>query len=813
MQKMTVMALPHHVIDVVEKTQAKQVKSSSIWQRGKINLQKLLSYKDALFLYGLAFLLARLTLLGDLAPFGLGFFAATAQLLKARKGMIAIFAILGVLSTGRYEETFIYLFSMAVYFKMQPQLTKLDKKMFAVPIVMFFSILVSGFVINYIEDHSLYNNLVVFFNAALCMISTHIFTYGIPLLTSRTKIAAAYERPTNEAMICLIVIFAFAIAGVGKVVILEYNVQYILSCMLVMMFALAGGAGLGAAVGVVVGTIIGLSSDHALTMIALYAVSGTLAGVFKCLGKFAVILGFILGSTMIHLAFTQLPALMGSITESVLAAALLLFLPITKIMSLQKKLVSGEVGPDTTHMLAESSYKLQNIADMFYELAGLLGISQNKMQEKIRQDDLTSLLSGVGVKLCENCAKRTECWQDKYYQTYQSLISIFQHLENKKIELKDMPKDFRSNCIHAEKMLDVIQTIVEKNNISAYWQNQVGSQKQMIIEQMKATGNIVANLASELNKIPNQDNKVANMIRHKALCVGCPIENVKVIGKDKPRQIEFEKKACGKIGECATTIMPLVSSTIKERLTLVRKCGNRDIDKNCKLCMKIANRFKVTTAVANIAKEGNSVCGDSVKITPLNQGKLSVLLSDGMGSGDSAARESKMTVDCLSKLLQIDFDVDIAVKTVNSLLLLQVPGEKFATMDMMIVDKYTGEVEFLKIASSPSYIKRIREVKMIQASTLPIGILNQIEIESVKVQSAVNDMIIMVSDGIADTKDIKFRTEDKEGWLINFIRRTNENNEEKLATSILKEAIRISGGIAKDDMTVVVTKINEASLI
>jgi stage II sporulation protein E len=813
MQKMTVMALPNHVMDVVERTQAKQVKSKGMWQTGKINVKNLISYREDLFLYGLAFLLARLTLLGDLAPFGLGFFAATAQLMKARIGMIAISAILGVLSTGRYDEAVIYLFSIAVYFKMQTKLTKLDRKMFAVPISMFFSILVSGFVLNYIENRALYDNLVVFFNATLCMIATHIFTYGIPLLTSKTKIAAAYEKPTNEAMVCLIVIFAFAIAGVGKITVIDYNIQNILSCMLVMMFALAGGAGLGAAVGVVVGTVIGLSSSHALTMIALYAVSGTLAGVFKCLGKFAVILGFILGSTMIHLSFTQLPILMGSITESVIAAALLLFLPITKIMSLQNKLSLGEIVPDVTHALAESSYKLQNVADMFYELAGLLGISQNKMQEQIRQGDLNSLLSAVGVKLCENCANRSNCWQEHYYQTYQNLITIFQHLEKKKLKLADLPEDFRNNCLHAEKMVEVIQTVVEKNNISAYWQNQVGSQKQMIIEQMKATGNIVANLACELNKVPNQDSKIANMLRHKALSVGCPIENVKVIGKDKPRQIEFEKQACGKIGECATTIMPLVSSTLQERLTLLRKCGNRDIDKKCKLCMKVANRFKVRTAVANIAKDGNLVCGDSVKITPLNHGKVSLLLSDGMGSGDSAARESKMTVDCLSKLLQIDFDVDIAVKTVNSLLLLQVPGEKFATMDMTIIDQYTGEVEFLKIASAPSYIKRIREVKTIQTAALPIGILNQIEIEPVKVQVDVNDLIIMVSDGIADTKDFKFRSEDKEGWLLNFIRRTNENNEQRLAETILKEAIRISGGLAKDDMTVVVARISEASFI
>ncbi|WP_110953591.1 stage II sporulation protein E [Anaerosinus massiliensis] len=810
MQKMTVMAFPKHIMDVVEKTQTQKVPSKTIWQRSKINVENLYSYRMDLFFCGLAFLLSRLTLLGDLAPFGLSFFAATAEFVKGRMLLIAASTVLGVLSTGNYTEALIYLFAIVVYLKMRTRLTKLDKKMFAVPLVMFFSILVSGFIINYINDRVLYENLVVVFNATLCMIATQLFVYGMPLLTNQIKISSAYEKPTNEAMICLIVILAFAIAGVGKIMILDYQIQNILSCMLVMMFALAGGAGLGAAVGVVIGTVIGLSSNHALTLIALYAVSGTLAGVFKHLGKFAVVLGFILGSTMIHLTFTQLPILMESITESVIAACILLFLPIKKIMQLDRSVAVT----DPSYALSEGSYKLQNVADMFYELAALLGMNQSKIQEKIQQEDLTSFLTTVGVKLCENCTNRSYCWQENYYQTYQNLLSVFQHLENRKLKLKDMPKSFREHCIHVEKMVEVIQMLVEKNKINAYWQSQLVSQKQVMSEQIKAAGNILSNLSSELNKLPEQqDHKLASLLKHKALSVGCILENVKVIDKDKPRQIEFEKKACGKVGECATTILPLVASTLKERMTLFRKCGNQELNKKCKVCMRVANQFKVKTAVANIPKHGNEVCGDSVKIAPLNQGKISLLLSDGMGSGASAAKESKMTLDCLSKLLEIGFDVDIAVKTVNSLLLLQVPGEKFATMDMGIIDKYTGEVEFLKIASAPSYIKRVHEVKTIQSSTLPIGILNQIELEPVKVQVDVNDMIIMISDGIADTKDIKLRSEDKEGWLTQFIRRSSEKNEERFAEAILKEALRISGGTAKDDMTVMVAKISEASLL
>lgn len=812
MQKMTVMALPKSVIDLMENSSV-ETKPLRLWEKLNFNLGE--KYRQYFWLHLLALLLGRLTILGDLAPFGLGFFAATAQIAKERAYGVGAATLLGVLSAGRYEEAGIYLFSMLVYFKMEGRLTRIEKKMFAVPIGMFFSFLLGGFCLNYLQDATLYSHVVVFFNALLCMIASYLFTYGVPLLLSKSTVS--YEKPTNETMVCLVVILALAIAGVGNLVILDYHVQNIFSSVLVMVMALAGGAGLGAAVGVVVGTVIGLSGGggNAVLAIALYAVSGVVAGVLQSLGKFAVLLGFIFGSIIIHLGFTQMPLLMESVTEVILAAIILLFLPLGNMVNLQKNLALGtgsELQPD--YILAESSYKLQSIAEMFYELAGILGLGQADLQERNRQNELTNLLSAVGVHICETCSNRAVCWEDNYYRTYQNLLAIFNQLNYQKpLQGKDMPLEFREDCINAGKMVEIINTAVEKNHISAYWQNKVGGQKQMMSEQMKATGNIISNLAQEINKKTMNNTNLANILRHKALQIGCPIENIKVTGKEKPRQIEFEKTACGKVGECVASLMPLFAGTLQERMTLMKKCGNHELNTKCKLCMKVANRFQIKTAVATIAKEGKDVCGDSIKITPLNRGKVSLVLSDGMGTGKGAEKESKLTVNCLSKLLQHDFDIDVAVKTVNSLLLLQATGEKFATVDMAVVDKYTGEAEFLKVASAPSFVKRVREVKTINAAALPIGILNQVEIQPIKMQLAVNDILVMVSDGIADSKDIKLRNDDKDGWLINFLRRSDEKDEQKFAEAILEEAVRLSGGKAKDDMTVLVMILGEAGLI
>lgn len=57
------------------------------------------------------------------------------------------------------------------------------------------------------------------------------------------------------------------------------------------------------------------------------------------------------------------------------------------------------------------------------------------------------------------------------------------------------------------------------------------------------------------------------------------------------------------------------------------------------------------------------------------------------------------------------------MRTINSLLLLRSTEESFVTIDIAVINTYSGEVEFLKIGSAPSFIKRVREVATIKSTS------------------------------------------------------------------------------------------------
>ena len=65
-------------------------------------------------------------------------------------------------------------------------------------------------------------------------------------------------------------------------------------------------------------------------------------------------------------------------------------------------------------------------------------------------------------------------------------------------------------------------------------------------------------------------------------------------------------------------------------------------------------------------------------------------LSDGMGTGEKAAQASSATVAVLEQLMEAGFRKEVAIKTVNSILVTKSSKEIFSTMDLSIIDLYTG---------------------------------------------------------------------------------------------------------------------------
>ena len=77
----------------------------------------------------------------------------------------------------------------------------------------------------------------------------------------------------------------------------------------------------------------------------------------------------------------------------------------------------------------------------------------------------------------------------------------------------------------------------------------------------------------------------------------------------------------------------------------------------------------------------------------------------------------------------------------------------FTTLDVLMFDTSIGEATFIKNGAMPSYIYRNNELIPIMPDTLPIGIVDELQVYKKTIPLEEEDYIIMCSDGFDEGFD------------------------------------------------------------
>ena len=95
---------------------------------------------------------------------------------------------------------------------------------------------------------------------------------------------------------------------------------------------------------------------------------------------------------------------------------------------------------------------------------------------------------------------------------------------------------------------------------------------------------------------------------------------------------------------------------------------------------------------------------------------------------------------------------------------------------------------------------------MIKSTSLPTGIMSNINIDTYDKDLEDGDIIVMCSDGIIESNH---EYANKELWVKYLLEEIQTDSPERIADIILHEAIDNDFGKAKDDMSVIVFKVNK----
>lgn len=93
---------------------------------------------------------------------------------------------------------------------------------------------------------------------------------------------------------------------------------------------------------------------------------------------------------------------------------------------------------------------------------------------------------------------------------------------------------------------------------------------------------------------------------------------------------------------------------------------------------------------------------------------------------------------------------------------------KFCTLDVCLFDLYRGSCEFVKAGAAATFIKKKDKVEKIVSTTLPIGVIQNIEIDREVCDLESGDYVVMVTDGVLDALPAK----EQEEQMIDIIQNT-----------------------------------------
>lgn len=774
------------------------------WASGLIteNIHKRSIAHEDIILFLISFFIARASIMNNLTPFGIAFISSYSTKKKSRL-FVLIAGILGNISTHGVN-SYQYLIPMVIIYLII-NIKSHDKSNMTISILSATILVLFRSLILLTTDFYMYDLMINIFEGITVFALTFIFTYSINALESSKD-----RLFTNEEMISAVIMISVGVAGIGKISLFGLSIMDIVGVFLILFFSYTRGITMGTVVGVSIGLISSMSQVDMPYIISIYAIAGLLSGIFKDIGRIGIIVGFVLGNVIMAFYINGFSEQIIGFKEMIIAS-IIFFLLSNHISKFGNRIIVGtnrgyliediysnRIKDMTFRRLKEFSTVFRDLSDIFKKVS--------EREKILEENDITKFMDSIASKTCKNCSMHRICWENDFYNTYHSMFELINKLENKGyVTQGDLPELLNKRCIKPEKLIETMNQVFNIYKLNYKWEKKILESRQLVSQQLDGVSTIIEDLAKEIYTEIRFKEEVERAIYSELKKEEIPTKEITVTeSQDGKFEIYIDLNITHNKERMIKKVTAIASEVVGYRLIRDRfSTSDLDYGKGVKFKLIKSNRFNSVTRVARFHDNNNYISGDSYTFGE-RQNNYYAVLSDGMGRGEKAKEESSVAINLLEKFLEAGYDKELALRTINSILVLKSSEEVFTTIDMSVLDLYKGNAQFIKIGSAPTFIKKKDRVEIINSNTLPVGILKEVDFNIYESNIEDGDFIIMMSDGILDSNA---SSDDKESWMAEIIKNINSGNPQTIADRILNESIDICEENNKDDMTVLVTKV------
>lgn len=766
--------------------------------------QKICFDKRYLLLLVAGFLTGRVWLYG-INPFGVALFAAVAAERKGRK-LLALFVLAGMFSSTEGLSLIKYL----TLFLLVLSLEKIQEKWTShTGQAVYLALLTGGL-----------NMAAGILNSILAVNTWEVFWLSILESVMVFALANVYQWGVhfilyeewnqlfnNEELISLLILAVTALYGLPRQADMIFSISGTLSYFMILFMGYRYGASTGAIAGAAGGILLALTGEN-MVVVGICCLLGVCAGTLRKMGRF--VSGGLYLLVGVLLAVYSLKDLYGIIELRAMLSAVILFFAIPRrvIHCVEEDIPEREEDSFAREdVRALANHQLEDFSDAFRRLSKSF---ENEMEEKgLSEERLEDIFAQLSRDTCNECINCKYCWNRHYEETNESLRQILWQVgQDGSVTLSQISPDFQRRCMHLDEYVHQVEERIAGENVRLGWHNRMSENRRVMAEQMKEIAVALKSFTINLGETEELPKERKRRILEELKKEGIKVARLSVKKRGGYLEVMFTGACHGNHCLTKTDVAQALYRATGIMMCPARETRNVLSSTTDTMFFRQDTVYKALTGLARVAKSGESVSGDNYSFLELSgTGELLMVLTDGMGSGEMADRDSSNLIEALEYLMEAGFEKKSALRLLNTLFVANYEGKSFATLDMAAINLHTGICEIMKNGAATTFVKREDGVEMIASSALPVGVDLQAEPDVAIVQLQEGDMVIMVSDGVLDSFYERNIESDSQEEMATLIGRLYCKNANDMANQILMNTLAHSTKEASDDMSVLVAGI------
>ena len=470
----------------------------------------------------------------------------------------------------------------------------------------------------------------------------------------------------------------------------------------------------------------------------------------------------------------------------VLACVLILLAPERVLGWLGARPVpEGAADPRSQRLVQQ---KLERTAQAFQTLYDSL---RSAFRGPDNDNDVATVFDRAAGRQCRACTLRDRCWKTDYNSTFNALNDATPAMvERGRAEKGDFPRHFADRCIHFPEFVAVVNEELTALFYRRQYNARIRESRAAVCRQYAQLSDLLGAAAAELSRELTPDVPAGRRLGQQL--AEWKLDVRAAAFRDSRGLLRVEAEGPG----CAGLKRP---GRLKELSEVLGVPLRVELEEEDALSLIQQEPLMAVAGVAARKKTGETVSGDAGTYFKRHDGKLYLLLCDGMGSGPEANRESTLAVRLLEQLLQAGVEAPRALTTLSSALALR--GEEtggFTTVDLLQLDLFTGEGELFKLGAAPTYIKKGQDVRRLSGRSLPAGLAEGegSALDRFPLRLNPGDCVLMISDGVCPGPE--------DGWLRERLAGFDGTSPKELARELVTRDLKD----ATDDRTALVIRLD-----